>query len=85
MVSQVETLYGWMQAVGLGLRAEREADVDDVRRLRARVVLVGLDRLDLVAGAAVGVELVDRDAVLGGEAVDASRRSCTSRAAGRWS
>ena len=63
-------LVGLDQLVGLGRVAEGDADVDDVRRLRAGVVLVGLDRLDLVAGAGVGVELVDREAVLGLEAVD---------------
>ena len=41
------------QAFGLGRGAEGEADVDHVRRLRALVVLVRLDRLDLVAGAGV--------------------------------
>ena len=34
------------------------------------VVLVGLDRLDLVAGVGVGVELVDRDPVLRGEGLE---------------
>src|SRR6185369_11286129 len=43
------------------LRPEGEADVDDVRRLRSRVVLVGLDRLDLVAGPGQRAELVDRE------------------------
>ena len=62
----------------------RQADVDDVRRLRAGVVLVGLDGFELVLRAAAGVEPVDRDPVLGGEAVDELRRSCTSRAAARW-
>jgi len=63
-------LVGGDEAVLLGLRAERQADIDDVRRLRALVGLVGLDGLDLVAGAGVRVELVDRDAVLRGEAGD---------------
>ena len=69
MVSQVETLYGWISP-SLGLRPKAKPTSMHVGRLRARVVLVGLDRLDLVAGAAVGVELVDVDAVLGLEAVD---------------
>ena len=47
------------QALGLGGRAEREADVDHVGRLRAGVVLVGADRLELVGRAGVGVQLVD--------------------------
>ncbi len=47
--SQVDDLVGLQQAIGLGRRAEGEADVDHVGRLRALVVLVGLDRLDLVA------------------------------------
>jgi hypothetical protein len=54
-------LVGLDQAVGLGGRAEGQADVDDVGRLRALVVLVGLDGLDLVAGAGIGVEFVDGD------------------------
>ena len=63
-------LVGRQQAVGLGGGAERQADVDHVGRLRALVVLVGLDRLDFVARTAVGVELVDGEAVLRLEAVD---------------
>src|SRR6185436_18758023 len=55
------------QAIGLGGRPEGQADVDDVRSLGTLVVLVRLDRLDLVAGAAVGVQAVDRNAVLRGE------------------
>jgi hypothetical protein len=43
---------------------------DVTRRVRAGVVLVGLDGLDLVAGAGVGGDLVDRQAVLGLEAGD---------------
>ena len=50
------------------LRAERETDVDDVRRGGALVGLVGLDGGDLVLRATVRVELVDLDAVLRGEA-----------------
>ena len=80
-----ETLYGWSRPSSLALRAEGEADVDHVGRLRALVVLVGLDGLELVARAGVRVQLVDLDAVLGLEALDRPRRSCTSRAAGRWS
>ena len=44
----METLYGSKSAVGHGLRREAQPDVDDVRVLRARIVLVGLDGLDLV-------------------------------------
>ena len=52
-------LVGLQQPVLLGRRPEGQADVDHVRRLRAGVALVGLDRLDLVARAGVGIELVD--------------------------
>ncbi len=58
------------QAVGLGLRAERDPDVDDVRGLRTLVRLIGLDRLDLVAGPAVRVQLVELDSALLDEAVE---------------
>ena len=62
-------LVGLDQAFGLGGRAEGETDVDDVGRLRALVVLVRLDRLDLVGRAGIRVQLVDRDfRVLGLEA-----------------
>jgi myo-inositol 2-dehydrogenase / D-chiro-inositol 1-dehydrogenase len=54
-------LVGLDEAFGLGLRAEGEADVDHVGRLRALVVLVGADRLKLVRRAGVRIELVDGD------------------------
>ena len=63
-------LVGLQKAFGLGGRTEAEADVDHVRRLIAGIALVGLDRLDLVAGAGVGIELVDLETILGLEALD---------------
>ena len=70
-VSQVETLYGWMRPVGLGLsgRSVRPTSMTS-GACGSGVVLVGLDGLDLVAGAGVRVQLVDRDAVLGVKPVD---------------
>jgi hypothetical protein len=56
-------LVGLDQSLGLGGGTIGEADVDDVRRLRALVVLVGLDGFDLVAGARIRVQLIDLDAV----------------------
>ncbi len=61
-------LVGLDQAVGLGGRAEGEADVDDVRSLRAGVALVGLDGFDFVARTGIRVQFVDFEAVLGLEA-----------------
>ena len=64
---------GLRQTLGLGGRTEGKAHVDDVGGLRALVVLVGLDRFDLVGGPGVGVQLVDGDfRILGLEAVDDS-------------
>ena len=62
----------WLdQAFLLGERSVGETDVDHVGRLRAGVALVGADRLHLVGGAGVGVELVDRDSrILRLETVD---------------
>src|SRR5208337_5613634 len=57
-------LIGRQQAVGLRGGAERKSHVDDIGGLGAGIVLVGFDGLDLFARRAVGVELVDRDAVL---------------------
>ncbi len=63
-------LVGLHQPLLLGGRPEGEAHVDHVGRLRTLVVLVGADRLELVGGAGVGIELVDLDAVLGLEPLD---------------
>ena len=59
-----------VEVLGDALRAVAQADVDDVRRLRAGVGLVGDDGRQLVLRAAARVEPVDRDPVLGGEPVD---------------
>ena len=58
-------LVGHEQALVLGGRAIANADVDDIRSLRALAVLVGADGLDLIGRAGVRVELVDLHAVLG--------------------
>src|SRR5215472_966860 len=58
------------QAFGLGRGAEGETHIDDVRRLRALVSLIGLDRLDLVAGAGIGIELIHLETVGRLEAID---------------
>jgi hypothetical protein len=63
-------LVGREEAVGLRRGTEGQTDVDDVGRLRAGVALVGLDRLDFVAGAGVGVQFIHLEAVLRLEAVD---------------
>src|ERR1700734_2084497 len=70
IVSHVEILYGCSRPSALAEGPKREADVDHVGRLRAFVVLVGLDRLDFIARSAVGIQFVDGDAVFRFVAVD---------------
>ena len=70
MVSQVATLYGWISLSALAWSPKVMPTSMTSGACGPGIVLVGLDRLDLVTGARVGRDLVDGEAVLGLEAVD---------------